>query len=162
MEVITGYPIASGTKKKHRKYHKQPISLLRNDLWRHYLKIFWFADDNNNNYNNNNHSNDNSHSNNRNGNIPYDPKNDPDNNNYEYYHPPDHTNSTIRNEGKNNRLPKEKALAKASAWYYVTYHPSERDKRKKSSPVFLSFAWIVMDQLILIKESKRRRNHQLP
>ncbi|KAK1314065.1 RNA-dependent RNA polymerase 1 [Acorus calamus] len=56
-------------------------------------------------------------------------------------------------------VPVDEMYAKASAWYYVTYHPTywgyynEGLKR----PHFLSFPWCVYDKLIHIKQQNKRR-----
>lgn len=46
--------------------------------------------------------------------------------------------------------------AKASAWYYVTYHPSYWGcyNVELERPHFLSFAWCVYDKLVLIKQKR--------
>ncbi|KNA07850.1 hypothetical protein SOVF_168010 isoform A, partial [Spinacia oleracea] len=48
--------------------------------------------------------------------------------------------------------------AKASAWYFVTYHPSYFGKYNEGlkRDHFLSFPWCVYDRLITIKKTKRR------
>ncbi|KAK1578467.1 hypothetical protein Q3G72_030483 [Acer saccharum] len=53
--------------------------------------------------------------------------------------------------------PKE-VYAKASAWYYVTYHHSYwgRYKQRMDQDHFLSFAWCVYDNLLDIKKGKLR------
>ncbi|KAK4261811.1 hypothetical protein QN277_004760 [Acacia crassicarpa] len=55
--------------------------------------------------------------------------------------------------------------AKASAWYYVTYHPSYwgRYDEGLNRAHFLSFAWCVYDKLVTIKKEKAsiRRSRQL-
>ena len=48
---------------------------------------------------------------------------------------------------------------KASAWYYVTYHPNFWGRYNEDNVTrdhFLSFAWCVFDQLVLIKRNKAR------
>ncbi|KAI9075013.1 hypothetical protein K1719_043063 [Acacia pycnantha] len=54
--------------------------------------------------------------------------------------------------------------AKASAWYYVTYHPSYwgRYDEDLNRAHFLSFAWCVYDKLVTIKKEKAsiRRSRQ--
>lgn len=55
--------------------------------------------------------------------------------------------------------------AKASAWYHVTYHPSNWGcyNEGRNCSHFLSFAWCVYDKLVLIKRDKanvRRRRRQ--
>ncbi|KAJ4846078.1 hypothetical protein Tsubulata_027402 [Turnera subulata] len=49
------------------------------------------------------------------------------------------------------------SFAKASAWYYVTYHPSfwgRSNDQETDRPHFLSFPWCVYDKLVEIKKSK--------
>lgn len=48
---------------------------------------------------------------------------------------------------------------KASAWYYVTYHPSYRvkDSKEVRHPHLFSFAWVVHDVLLEIKQMKLQR-----
>ncbi|XP_042502457.1 probable RNA-dependent RNA polymerase 1 [Macadamia integrifolia] len=59
-------------------------------------------------------------------------------------------------DGLGSGSPPEKAYAKASAWYHVTYHPdywgfyNEGMKRDH----YLSFPWCVYDKLIKIKKDK--------
>ncbi|KAK4261810.1 hypothetical protein QN277_004759 [Acacia crassicarpa] len=59
----------------------------------------------------------------------------------------------------------EDVNAKASAWYYVTYHPSYwgRCNEGLNRAHFLSFAWCVYDKLVTIKKEKAsiRRSRQL-
>eukprot|EP00246_Nothoceros_aenigmaticus_P010988 TRINITY_DN2815_c0_g2_i1.p1 TRINITY_DN2815_c0_g2~~TRINITY_DN2815_c0_g2_i1.p1 ORF type:complete len:270 (+),score=30.09 TRINITY_DN2815_c0_g2_i1:188-997(+) len=47
------------------------------------------------------------------------------------------------------------ALAQASAWYYVTYHP---DYVAEEPPHFLSFPWLLYDKLIAIKDLANENN----
>lgn len=49
--------------------------------------------------------------------------------------------------------------AKASAWYYVTYHHSHYKctNEEYNWPHFLSFAWCVYDRLVIIKKNKVHR-----
>ncbi|XP_043704238.1 probable RNA-dependent RNA polymerase 1 [Telopea speciosissima] len=60
------------------------------------------------------------------------------------------------NDGLGPGSPSDKAYAKASAWYHVTYHPdywgcyNEGMKRDH----YLSFPWCVYDKLIKIKKDK--------
>ncbi|XP_020089657.1 probable RNA-dependent RNA polymerase 1 isoform X1 [Ananas comosus] len=56
--------------------------------------------------------------------------------------------------------------AKASAWYYVTYHPDYwgRYNEGLDRPHFLSFPWSVYDKLVIIKQKKivmRKRQAEL-
>ncbi|PON45921.1 RNA-dependent RNA polymerase-type [Parasponia andersonii] len=53
---------------------------------------------------------------------------------------------------------------KASAWYYVTYHPSfwgHYNEDDVARDHFLSFAWCVFDKLVLIKRDKTRIRRSL-
>ncbi|XP_031492049.1 probable RNA-dependent RNA polymerase 1 [Nymphaea colorata] len=48
-------------------------------------------------------------------------------------------------------------LAKASAWYHVTYHPDYWGAySEENQPHFISFPWCVYDKLITIKKEKLR------
>ncbi|GLJ11722.1 hypothetical protein SUGI_0175400 [Cryptomeria japonica] len=54
----------------------------------------------------------------------------------------------------------DKHLAKASAWYYVTYHPSywghgDYEGRDENNPHFISFPWVIYDKLLQIKRRRR-------
>ncbi|KAL2609799.1 hypothetical protein R1flu_028372 [Riccia fluitans] len=61
--------------------------------------------------------------------------------------------------------------AKASAWYHVTYHPEwykrEKENRRHnleddlSQPNLLSFGWLGVEHLVLIKTSKSKRTKEL-
>ncbi|KAL2609809.1 hypothetical protein R1flu_028382 [Riccia fluitans] len=61
--------------------------------------------------------------------------------------------------------------AKASAWYHVTYHPEwyKRDKENRrhnleddlTQPNLLSFGWLGVEHLVLIKTSKLKRTREL-
>ncbi|XWS69497.1 hypothetical protein CRYUN_Cryun04dG0184100 [Craigia yunnanensis] len=61
-----------------------------------------------------------------------------------------------RSDGLNSRV--ENVLAKASAWYHVTYHPSfwgcydDGADRER----FISFPWCIYDKLLQIKKKKNR------
>ncbi|KAL3678732.1 hypothetical protein R1sor_021688 [Riccia sorocarpa] len=65
-----------------------------------------------------------------------------------------------------NKLHREYLQAKASAWYHVTYYPKwykkERESRNQnldddlSQPNLLSFGWVGVEHLVLIKTSKSR------
>ena len=46
------------------------------------------------------------------------------------------------------------ALVKASAWYYVTYHPDCQREGRQGARLF-SFAWVVADRLAQIKAARR-------
>lgn len=50
----------------------------------------------------------------------------------------------------------EEVYAKASAWYYVTYHPSYWGSYNEGMDRdhFLSFPWCVYDKLVRIKKNK--------
>lgn len=50
----------------------------------------------------------------------------------------------------------QQVYAKASAWYYVTYHPTYwgRYNQGMNREHFLSFAWLVYDKLLHIKRSR--------
>ena len=57
------------------------------------------------------------------------------------------------------------AKAKASAWYYVTYHPSYWGRYNgKDRDHFLSFAWCICDKLVKIKKdnSSSRKSSPIP
>ncbi|XP_010527810.1 PREDICTED: RNA-dependent RNA polymerase 1 [Tarenaya hassleriana] len=57
----------------------------------------------------------------------------------------------------------DEEMAKASAWYHVTYHPDYwgwcNDGLKRDH--FLSFAWCVYDKLVLIKKQTIRRREDM-
>lgn len=49
--------------------------------------------------------------------------------------------------------------AKAAAWYYVTYHPNERERDMSLEGGFFSFPWIVSDLICEIaKRSKQKKD----
>ena len=45
--------------------------------------------------------------------------------------------------------------AKAGAWYYVTYHPHEREKDMSVEGGFLSFPWVVYEYICHIAKKNR-------
>ncbi|KAI9261119.1 RNA dependent RNA polymerase-domain-containing protein [Sporodiniella umbellata] len=49
--------------------------------------------------------------------------------------------------------------AKAAAWYYVTYHPEERQRNISDKNAFLSFPWIIFDYVCEIAKKNKHRNH---
>lgn len=49
--------------------------------------------------------------------------------------------------------------AKAAAWYYVTYHPEERQRTLGEEGKFLSFPWVVDEYLC---EIARKNNNRVP
>ncbi|XP_059649729.1 probable RNA-dependent RNA polymerase 1 [Cornus florida] len=59
---------------------------------------------------------------------------------------------------KGSQFEVESVYAKASAWYYVTYHPSFWGQCSEGTEHdhFLSFPWCVYDKLIRIKKDKSR------
>ncbi|KAJ9135707.1 hypothetical protein P3X46_032859 [Hevea brasiliensis] len=65
---------------------------------------------------------------------------------------------SLRNQARAwfNETESDDLYAKASAWYYVTYHPSYwgRYNKELNRDHFLSFPWCVHDKLIEIKKSK--------
>lgn len=64
-----------------------------------------------------------------------------------------------------NRVPQTKEIAKrqmekAAAWYYVTYHPNERNKDMSVEGGFLSFPWVVGHTIVdLAKRNKNRESN---
>ncbi|KAL5553267.1 hypothetical protein UlMin_040668 [Ulmus minor] len=69
-------------------------------------------------------------------------------------------------QGSESRDRADVAKAKASAWYYVTYHPSYwgRYNEGMDRDHFLSFAWCVCDKLVKIKKdnSSSRKSSPIP
>ncbi|CAO3658993.1 unnamed protein product [Rhizopus stolonifer] len=47
--------------------------------------------------------------------------------------------------------------AKAAAWYYVTYHPEERQRDFSEQGGFFSFAWIVFDYICEVAKKNKHR-----
>ncbi|CAK9142331.1 unnamed protein product [Ilex paraguariensis] len=62
----------------------------------------------------------------------------------------------FKKKGSDSDAGADDVSAKASAWYYVTYHPSYwgRYNEGMDRVHFLSFAWIVYDKLIQTKKDK--------
>ena len=56
--------------------------------------------------------------------------------------------------------------AKAAAWYYVTYHPEERQRDFSEQGGFLSFPWVIHDYVCEIAKRNKHReldaSHSLP
>ncbi|GMP93116.1 hypothetical protein CsSME_00043083 [Camellia sinensis var. sinensis] len=67
--------------------------------------------------------------------------------------------SWFNTSGSESDAETDDVYAKASAWYYVTYHPSYwgRSNEGTDREHFLSFPWCVYDKLIHIKKEKSRR-----
>ncbi|GAA5813501.1 hypothetical protein MFLAVUS_006979 [Mucor flavus] len=51
--------------------------------------------------------------------------------------------------------------AKAAAWYYVTYHPTERKRRLSLESGFLSFSWCIYEYICEIAKNKRKQLEEL-
>lgn len=71
---------------------------------------------------------------------------------------------SLRKEARswfNIELFSEDTNAKASAWYYVTYHPSYwgRYNEGLKRDHYLSFAWCIYDKLVHIKHSNRSERY---
>ncbi|CAO3647238.1 unnamed protein product [Cunninghamella blakesleeana] len=74
--------------------------------------------------------------------------------------------SKFENEFKDktlNKIPQNKEVAqrqmeKAAAWYYVTYHPTERIRDMSIEGSFLSFPWVVEN--IIVDLANRNKNRE--
>ncbi|XP_020089659.1 probable RNA-dependent RNA polymerase 1 [Ananas comosus] len=74
--------------------------------------------------------------------------------------------SWFKDMSGDNDQSEDDLYAKASAWYYVTYHPDYwgRYNEGLDRPHFLSFPWSVYDKLVIIKQKKiemRKRQAEL-
>ncbi len=117
-EVITGYQITKGKNKNSKR--GDDITQRRKALWSHYQRRF------SNGFNTNHSSYCDADS------IQdeeYDPRFDPDNNDYEENMKFLQNITSSNNNNYNSRNSSKEALARASAWYHVTYHPDYRRKR---------------------------------